>query len=405
MPKFLPGAAPVATTFPVVRRCVVAAAFVAAVLVPAASASPQLNLALLPLPRAELGSAGRTLSPAPDSGVDSNAHAAGQTTGNVTATRLARLGRISGYLLDYGTPFSDSRGVSEIQTEVERYRTPAAARRSLGFWRKQELDVRQLKGFGLDVSFQKVALAHVPRPYWAYLSTGRVHGLKPVYAVDAELVEGAYLLDVSIAAGSPGAAKRLAPVIAQKLDRRFRLAQEGRLQAQPVKLPRRRPGPPAHGPKPSRIVLTRSDVGSPATILHAGYVSPRSAFDAYSTSAYDLALAPAGPYEELDQEVSVARSALEVKYFAVLAAGALAHTAGAVGAATPVDLGTLGDNAFGELVRLSAGGNSASEAIVVLSRGKYLDFVVAAATAKLTAADVQGLARKAVHRLNLAVSG
>jgi hypothetical protein len=386
-------------------RVVLVAAFAAAVLVPVASASPQPKLALLPLPRAELGAAGRSLNLAPDSGADSNAHSASQSSGNVTAARLKRLGRISGYLLDYGTPFSESRGVSEIATEVERYRTASAARRSLGFWRTQELDVRQLKKLGLDVSFKKVALGQVQRPYWAYLSTGRVHGLKPVYAVDAAMVAGAYLLDVSIAAGSPGAAKRLAPVIAQKLERRFRLAQEGRLQAKPVKLPLGKPGPPARGPKPKRIVLTRSDMGSPATIRHAAYVSPRNAFDEYSISAYDLAMAPAGSYGDLAQEVSVARSALEVKYFAVLAAGALAHGAGAAGTTTPVDLSGVGDNAFGALVRVSAGGSSVSEAIVVLSRGKYLDFLVAAAAAKLAAADVQSLAHKAAHRLDLAVAG
>ena len=387
-----------------VRRVLVAAALVAAVLVPVASASPQPKLALLPLPSGELGPAGRSLSLAPDSGVDSNAHAAGQTTGNVTASQLARLGRVSGYLLDYGTPFTDSRGVSEIQTEVERYRTPAAAHKSLGFWRKQELDVRALKQFGLDVSFKKVALAHVPQPHWAYLSTGRAHGLKPLYSVDAVLVEGAYLLDVSIAAGSPAAAKRLAPVVARKLYRRFRLAQAGHLQAKPVKLRLPKPGPPARGAKPAKVVLAKSDLGGSATILHAGYISPRDAFDSFAISAYDLAMAPAGPYGELQQEVSVARSALEVRYFAVLAAGALAHAAGSAGTVTPVALSGVGDDAFGELVRITSGGNSASEAIVVLSRGKYLDFVVAAAASKLSTTDVQSLARKAAHRLNVAVA-
>ena len=39
----------------------------------------------------------------------------------------------------------------------------------------------------------------------------------------------------------------------------------------------------------------------------------------------------------------------------------------------------------------------------MLSRGKYLDFVVAAAASKLSPADVQSLAHKAVHRLNVAV--
>src|ERR1700751_5433989 len=119
-----------------VLRGALAAAFVAAVLVPvaasASSASPP-NLAVLPLPKAELGQAGRSLSLAPDSGVDSNAHAASQAGGNVTAKRLKHLGRVSGYLIDWGTPFSETDGVSEIGTEVERYRTAAAARRSLGF--------------------------------------------------------------------------------------------------------------------------------------------------------------------------------------------------------------------------------------------------------------------------------
>jgi hypothetical protein len=134
-------------------------------------------------------------------------------------------------------------------------------------------------------------------------------------------------------------------------------------------------------------------------------VSARNAFDEYSISTYDLAMAPAGTYGELAQEVSVAGSGLEVKYFAVLAVGAFTHSAGGAGTATPVNLSGVGDNAFGELLEASAGGNSASEAIIVLSRGKYLDFVVAAAATKLSAGDVQSLAHKAAHRLDAAVAG
>ena len=387
-----------------VRTGALVAAFVAAVLLPVAAASgaSQLKLALLPLPRAALGQDGRSLSLAPDSGSDSNAHAASQTTGNVTAAQLKRLGRISGYVLDYGTPFSDSPAVSEIKTEVEHYRTAAAARKGLGFWRKQELDVRALKQFGLHVSFQKVLLPHAPQHNWAYLTVGRIHGLKPIYGVDAQMVEGAYLLDASVAAGSSAAAKRLVPAIAQKFDRRFRLARQGRLHGKLFKLPRPKLGPPAHGPKPSQIVLTRGDLGSSATLRHAGYVSPRNAFDEYAISAYDLAMVPAGAYGDLQQEVSVAASELEVKYFAALAVGAFAH-AGGGGTATAVDLSGVGDDAHGELLQITIGSNSASEAIVVLSRGKYLDFVVAAANAKLSAADVQSLAHKAAHRLDAAV--
>lgn len=382
------------------------AAVVAAILLPVASASgasPQLELALLPLPRTALGPAARSMSLAADSGVDSNAHSAGQAVGNVTAAKLERLGRVSGYLLDYGTPFSDSPAVSEIETEVEQYRTAAAGRKALGFWRKQELDVRPLKALGLDVTFKKLAVAHLLHPYWAYSSVGRVAGLKPIYAVDAVMDEGAYLLEASDSAGSPAAAKRLVPGLLHKLDQRFRLARAGRLRAKPVKLPRFKPGPPAHGPKPARAVLTRSDLGTPAVIRHAAYVSGKSAFDQYSVSAFDLALAPAGSYDELAQEISVGGSTLEVKYFAALAAGALAHALGHAGKETPVDLTGVGDNAFGELVHVTVGGSSVYEAIVVLTRGKYLDFVLGAGASKLAASDVQSLAHKAASRLDLAL--
>lgn len=390
-----------------VWRGALAAALVAAILLPVASASgaSQPKLAVLPLPKTALGQAGSSLTLAADSGADSNAHSASQASGNVTTAQLTHLGRVSGYTLDYGDPFTDSPGVSEIATEAEQYRTAAAAQKGLGFWRRQELDVKELKAVGLDVSFKKVALPHVGNPHWAYLTIGRIHGLKPVYGLDAQLVDGAYLLDVSIAAGSAAAAKGLVPTVAQKLDERFRLAQAGRLHAKPVALPQRKPGPPPHGPKPGSMVLTRSDLGTPATIRRAGYVNPRNAFDEYASSAYDLQMAPAGTYGYLSQEVSLAGSALEVKYFAALGAGAIAHAGGAVGSATPVNVGSAGDHAQGELVQASIGGNPAYEAIVVLWRGKYLDFVLGASPTKLTASDVQSLAQKAAHRLNAAFGG
>ena len=388
-----------------VGRGALVAAVAAAILLTVASASgasQQLKLVVLPLPKTALGAAGRSLTLSADSGADSDEHAASQASGNVTTAQLRRLGRISGYSLDYGDPFSNSPTVSEIATEAEQYRTAGEARKGLGFWRKRELDVRELKAAGLDVSFKKVALRHVHNPYWAYLTIGRIHGLKPIYGLDAQIVDGAYLLDVSLAAGSAAAAKRLVPAIAQKLDQRFRFAQAGRLHAKPVALPRAKPGPPAHGPKPASMVLTKADLGSPATIQHAGYVSARKAFDEYATSAYSLTMAPAGPYGYFSQEAELARSALEVKYFAALGAGAIAHAGGSVGTATTVNVSSVGDHAHGELVQASIGGNPAYEAIVVLWRGKYIDFVLGAATTKLAPSDVQALAQKAAHRLNLA---
>jgi hypothetical protein len=209
-----------------VGRGALVAAVAAAVLLTVASASgasQQLKLALLPLPKTALGQAGHALPLAADSGADSNAHAATQGTGDFSAKQLKHLGRVSGYLLDYGSPFSDTAGVSQIQTEVEQYRSAAKARRGLAFWRKQELDVRLLKKFGLHVSFKKIALPNVHGPHWAYLTTLSANGLSPLHGVDAQLLDGNYLLDVNVA-GSPAEVERLVPTLARKFDQRLRLA-------------------------------------------------------------------------------------------------------------------------------------------------------------------------------------
>src|SRR5262249_43365958 len=115
----------------VVRRAFVLAALVAAVLVPCTSASSasQIELAVVPPPKAPLGPAVHSLPLAHDSGGVSNAEAANEANGMVTAAQLKALGRVGGYLLDYGNPFGSSAGVSEIQTEVDRYRTAADARK------------------------------------------------------------------------------------------------------------------------------------------------------------------------------------------------------------------------------------------------------------------------------------
>jgi hypothetical protein len=220
-----------------------------------------------------------------------------------------------------------------------------------------------------------------------------------LHGVDAQLLDGNYLLDVNVA-GSPAEVERLVPTLVRKFDQRLRLAEGGRLKAKPVTLPHVKPGPPAHGAKPARMVLTRSDVGKPATIRHGGYVSPKNSFDEYALSAYDLTMAPAGSFGFLQQEVSATKTTVEVKYFSAVAAGAFSSAG--IGTVTPVDLSSVGDNAFGEILQISSGNQTVWEALVVLSRDKYLDFLSVANKTKLTAADVQALAQKAAQRLNAA---
>jgi hypothetical protein len=103
------------------RACLLAGVFAAAVLVPAASDQTPIKVTLVkltrvPLPKSALGPAGSSLPLARDSGVVSNTKAASQSSAGVTARKLTRLGRVTGYLLDYGNPFGSGAGIREIQT-------------------------------------------------------------------------------------------------------------------------------------------------------------------------------------------------------------------------------------------------------------------------------------------------
>ena len=378
------------------------AALAAAVLVPSAASArsaSRVDLALVPLPKSALGAAGRSLPLARDSGVVSNAEAASDASGNVTAKQLQRLGRSSGYQLDYGNPFGSAAGVFEIQTAIERFRSAAAARKGLAFWRRDELNTSSLAKLGLRFSVKKLGLA-IPGAHWAYSATAEVKGLEPIHGVDAELQDGQYLLDISISAGTTSAAARLVPTVARKLHQRLQLALAGRLRAQPVKLPRPlQPGPPPHGPKPTALVLRKADLGN-ATVAHQGYVKPKEAFDPEALSAYELTMSPAGQYNLLSQEIIVGASKLEVQYFGAIALGGVAAGFGKAAKATPVDLGSVGDNARGEILQVSVGGQKAYEAVVVLSHGAYLDFLAAVSPSVVTSANVQSLARLSAKRLD-----
>lgn len=387
----------------VVRKGFVVAALAAAALVPAAAASSAsgVELSVVPLPKSALGAAGHGLPLAHDSGSVSNAEAAGEATGTVTAAQLNRLGRVGGYLVDYGNPFGSASGIREIQTEVDKYRSASAARKGLEFWRRDEVKTTQLKKLGIDFTVKKLGLSGIPGPHWAYAGTATIKGLQPVLGVDAQFQQGSYLLEVSVSSGSSAGAARIVPGLARKLSQRMRLALAGRLHAKPVKLPPTlKPGPPAHGPKPSALVLTTADLGGSATVVHKTYSDPKEALDPNAVSVYDQALTSSGTYTFLTQEVLVGSSNLEAQYFGAIAVGAVAAASGNGSKATPVTLSGVGDNARAELVQVTLNGRTAHEAIVSLEHGSYLDFLVAASSSPFSASDVQSLAHLAAKRLD-----
>lgn len=382
------------------RKLLLGAALAAAVLVPAATASStaSVKLALVPLPKPALGAAASRLPIAHDSGPVSNAEAANNASAHVTAKQLTKLGRLSGYLLDYGSPFGATAGTREVQTEIDRYRSVAAARKGLGFWRRQELQLPP-KSLGMHFAVRKIHLAGLPKPSWAYAGTASITGLKPIQGVDAEIQAGPYLLDISVAAGSNAAGARLASTVARHFYARFRLALAGRLHAQPVAVPPPlKPGPPPHGPKPSALVLRPADAGKSAQVLHKGYSKPKSSFDENALSVYDLTMASQGTFPVLSQEVLVGGSSLEVQYYGALVIAGAASSGKSK--ATAVDLTGVGDNARGELLQVTISGQIVREAAIVLSHGPYLDFIDAGSPGALAAADVRNLATVAAKRLN-----
>lgn len=374
-----------------------------AVLVPAASAGPasQPKLTLVPLPKSALGSAGHALPLARDSGVVSNAKAASQSSSNVTARKLTRLGRVSGYLLDYGNPFGGGAGIREIETEIDWYRSAADAHNALEFWRREELNVAELKKIGLVVSFARLRPSGMPGPHWVYATRGAIKGLEPLQSVDSEFQYGRYLLDVSVAGDSNEDSARLVPALARKLYQRMRLVLAGHLRTGAVKLPTPlRPGPPPHGPKPESLKLTPADVGGSASVVRKAYSKPESSLDENALSVYDQTLTSSGQFRFVTQELLVGGNQLEAQYFGAIAVGAFSAAFGSGAKVATLDLAGVGDNARGELVQLTSNGRSAYEAIFALNHGAYLDFVGAVSPAPLTAASANALARSAAKRLD-----
>jgi hypothetical protein len=110
------------------RRGLAVAAPAAAFLVPAASAksSARVHLQLIPLPKSTLGSAARGLALAQDSGVVAD---------SAVPPGFKKLGRVTGYGLDYGDPYRGGTGITAVATGTSEYRTARGAKRGLALGR------------------------------------------------------------------------------------------------------------------------------------------------------------------------------------------------------------------------------------------------------------------------------
>lgn len=389
-----------------VRTALSAAVLVAAVLVPAAGASSthRVKLSLVPLPKSALGASAKSLALTHDSGVVSNVQAASNSSSGTTGT-FKSLGRVTGYDLTYGDPFTGGSGVTQIASGLEQYKTAAGAKKGLAFWRKDDAQITSLQQYGIGVTLKAVKVPAIGTGRFGYGTTLTFPNLAPMAGVDEQVADGKYVLHVSVSGGSLSGASHLASKLLRALDQRLQLAEKGRLRGKPVKLlPPLKAGPPAGGPDLSTLAITAADLTGASTLGDHGY-----GVDPEALSAYLLDMRPAGQFDGLTQEIEWYATANEATVITELEQAIVASEfellLGATPSVTPVDLSAVGDNARGQILLFSVNGQSLYIGMAGLARGQASDFVLVTRASPLQASDVQSLAQAAAAHLDAGVTG
>jgi hypothetical protein len=382
---------------------VIAALTAAVVLVPAASAksAARVKISLIPLPKSALGPSAHALALAHDSGVISNT-AATNRTADASPGTFKKLGRVSGYALDYGDAYSGAAGITDIRTTIEEYKTSAGAKRGLAFWRKEDAQLGALDNPGFVVTDALVKVPAVGKTRFAYLTSFTASNIAPVSSLDERVADGRDVLEVTVSAGTASAAKALAPKLAKKLDARLRLALNGRLHAKLVKLPaKQKAGPPTGGPDLSAIALQTSDFSGAATVVFQGYgVAPAilDFVDLANSSEYDVLMVPAGPFDIFIQEVEWYPTANGASFNADFLNAFSLSQAGT----TALDLSSVGDGAQGSITQ----GSQLSQGVVALSNGQLSEFIdTGVSQGAIDSNDVTNVAQTAASKIDAVLGG
>ena len=212
---------------------IAALAACAAVVCPSASAVDPRSLALMPLPRQSLGPDAAALVLAKDSGVASNAAAARDAGGGVTAAALASDGRITGYTLDYALPRLRARrraqSLLEVQTIAELYRDQSTAMRGLSFWRVVTGALRGTKAGGVTVGLSPFTV-HVGNGAFAFELTCRFAGKPVLYVGDVVFRRGDLLGAVFVTVTREAGLRARSVALAHRLAARIEQVTTGKIQ-------------------------------------------------------------------------------------------------------------------------------------------------------------------------------
>lgn len=374
-------------------------AVAAAVLMPTASAGHAVNakLSLIPLPQSSLGSAAHGMALAQDSGVLPN---------SAVSPGFKALGRVSGYLLDYGDAFRGGARVTAIQSEVSKYRSTRGAKRAVAFARAEDVaGVTGLNDAGLAFTGKVLTRPSLGGRSFAFVLTSGIAGVDPVSIVDLQWSSGRFTLEVQVAAGTSTEAESLARKLAKRLDKRLRLSLAGRLHGKPVKLPpSAKAGPPPGGPSLAALALLAPDFGGPATVQYQTYAVAPPAI-----SEYDLDIQPAGTFDDVTQSIDWWPNGNEAAFYSrvefVLTAELLASLVGTEPQVTPVDVSGIGGAEQAEILHFSTPSREAYFPIVLLSRGQATNLLVAFSPSSIQPSDVQNLAQLAAARLDAGLAG
>jgi hypothetical protein len=290
---------------------------------PAQAAKPAYTagqMALMVLPRSQLGPAARGLAVKIGSGPQTNAAAAEDTLDpKDTAKQIARGGRLSGYLLQYDelgfTRLQRGRGVLEISSSVDLFASAGAAGRYIA---KQLADGRRFNGKYVDAGFRLSGWRTSPATGLGpgavvireslRLGDARFHGTVVVFRLGKLM--GSVAVTRADARSDAAYAVRLARVLAK------RMQQAGRASfgLQPVFVPQaaRKGTPPAGGPDLAPMALAAGDVPGGGRMVVDAYVANRAALGKY-VREFDFTDAALGGADlfSVESEINLLRSTAE----------------------------------------------------------------------------------------------
>jgi hypothetical protein len=402
-----------------VTKAVAALAAVVAFLADGAAAEiGPSRLALMPLPKQSLGPGAALLPLDPGSGVVTNAEMADDSSPGVTAATFNRLGRITGYTLDYndagGRAFAAGRGLLEVETSVEVYRSSAAARAGIAFRKRDDAKLGTLKLSGLSLKVTPTASPQLGDERYAYEVRATIRGKPPFYGAEVVVRAGTLVATTSVTAVDRASLRPLTTTLAKRLQARVAGVLAGTVSGPPVPLPAKlRAGPPPNGPELSALALKPADLGR-AAVTRQGYQLDK---DLNPISEYARELSPAGDFAWLSEEVALFHSRTEASFTVSFLESAL-KTPGFLQAVSGKELKQAqirsftpapvairaGDESRGVVAKVVLNdGRRVEEGFILVRIGRTTEFIVVVGSIgePLRPSALGGLARTAARRANV----